>query len=68
MCGRAPILDELGLLKDDSSFLDIRKMNSERKVGKREVNNFFKNDYAECCDFCDISSDSSLWIESGIQK
>lgn len=68
VCGRAPILDELGLLTDNSSFLDIRQMNLERESGKREIHKFFKNDYAECCDFCDVSSDSSLWIESGIQK
>ncbi len=68
MCGRAPILDELGLLTEDNSFLDIREMNCEKGLGKREIYNFFGNDYAECCDFCDVSSDSSLWIESGIQK
>lgn len=68
VCGRAPILNELGLLIDDSSFLDIREMNCERELGKREIYKFFKNDYAECCDFCDVSSDISFWIESGIQK
>lgn len=68
VCGRAPILDELGLLMEDSSFLDIRKMILERELGKEEIHKFFKNNYAECCDFCDVSSDFSLWIESGIQK
>lgn len=68
VCGRAPILDELGLLTDKSSFLDIREINVRNKIGKKLVYRFFENDYAECCSYCDCSSDFSYWIESGIQK
>ena len=67
VCGRAPILDELRLLTDESSFLNIREMNCSIEVGKKMMQVFFNNDYAECCDYCDCSSDSSLWIESGVQ-
>ncbi len=67
VCGRAPVLDELGLLTDGSSFLDIRKMDADRRMGRKQLYNFFVNDYAESCAYCDCSSDSSCWIESGIQ-
>lgn len=67
VCGRAPVLDELELLTDDSSFFDIRGMKVPKTNGKKQLYDFFRNDYAECCDFCDISSDFSCWIESGIQ-
>lgn len=68
VCGRAPILDELGLLTDDSSFIDIRKMKADKIIGKKLLYEFFKNDYAESCAYCDYSSDFSYWIKSGIQK
>lgn len=68
VCGRAPILDELGLLTDNSSYIDIRNMDCHRILGKKYIRNFFRNTYAESCDYCDCSSDFSRWIESGIQK
>lgn len=68
VCGRAPVLDELGVLKDGSSFLDIRKMSPSVKIGREQLDRFFYNDHAECCAYCDYASDHSLWIESGIQK
>lgn len=68
VCGRAPVLDELGVLKDDSSLLDIRNMSSVIKIGREQLNGFFNNDYAESCAYCDYASDDSRWIESGIQK
>ncbi len=67
VCGRAPILDELGLLKNESSFLNIRNMRAKKKDGKRQLNNFYMNKYAECCNYCDYSSDKVCYIESGIQ-
>ncbi len=67
VCGRAPILDELGLLKNDSSFFNIRTMDARKEAGKRQIHKFFKNSYAECCSYCDCSSDFSYWVESGIQ-
>lgn len=68
VCGRAPILDELGLLTDSTSFVNIRKMNVNRTIGQKMLQKFFKNDYAESCAYCDCSSDFSQWVESGIQK
>ncbi len=68
VCGRAPILDELELLTDESSFVDIRKMNADKMIGRKRLYDFFKNDYAESCAYCDCSSDFTCWIESGIQK
>ncbi len=68
VCGRAPVLDELGILTDHSSFVDIRGMNVDWMAGRKILDNFFKNDYAESCAYCDYSSDFSCWIESGIQK
>lgn len=68
VCGRAPILDELGLLTDDSSFIDIRKLDSNKMIGKKSLLKFFKNEFAESCAYCDCSSDFSYWIESGVQK
>lgn len=67
VCGRAPVLDELGLLKDRSSFLDIRNMPSSKTAGNRRIKRFFENRYAEACNYCDYSSDQSCWTESGIQ-
>lgn len=68
VCGRAPVLDELGLLTDSSSFVDIRKMNANRTIGQKVLQKFFKNDYAESCAYCDCSSDFSYWIASGVQQ
>lgn len=68
VCGRAPVLDELGLLTDDSSLIDIRKLNVDKTTGKKLLDDYFKNDYAESCAYCDYASDNSRWIESGIQK
>ena len=67
VCGRAPILDELGLLRDKSSFLDIRNLGNNSKAGREKLLKYFKNSYAECCNYCDYSSDESYWIASGIQ-
>lgn len=68
VCGRAPVLDELGVLRDDSSFLDIRQMSPNVKIGREQLHSFWGNDYAECCLYCDYASDHSRWIESGIQQ
>lgn len=68
VCGRAPILDELNLLSDKSSFLDIRNMNIKKSEGKKQIYNFFNNTYAESCNYCDCSSDASCRVESGIQN
>lgn len=67
VCGRAPVLDELGVLKDRSSLLNIRKMSTSMSIGREQLQSFFNNDYAECCAYCDCSSDDSFWIDSGIQ-
>lgn len=67
VCGRAPVLDELGLLTDESSFIDVRNMDFHRDIGRKKIIAFFNNTYAEACGYCDISSDFSCWIESGIQ-
>ena len=68
VCGRAPILSELGILSENSSYLDIRKLNKNRSIGRKKILAFFKNNYAESCNYCDCASDFSYWIESGIQK
>lgn len=67
VCGRAPVLDELGVLKDNSSFLDIRHMAFSKVEGEQKIKSFFENKYAESCNYCDYSSDKSCWVESGIQ-
>lgn len=67
VCGRAPVLDEIGLLKDDTSYFDLSKISIKKDKGKREIKNFFLNKYAECCNYCDYASDQLTYIESGIQ-
>lgn len=68
VCGRAPILDELGLLTDKSCYLDIRNMMIKKMVGKRKLQRFYQNSYAECCNYCDCASDKACWIKAGVQK
>lgn len=67
VCGRAPVLNEIGVLKDNSSFLDIRHMNLRKTAGEQKIKQFFENTYADACNYCDCSSDKSCWVESGIQ-
>ncbi len=68
VCGRAPVLDELGVLENKSSYLDIRNMVMKEMRGKRKLQRFYLNSFAECCDYCDYASDKVCWIKSGIQK
>lgn len=67
VCGRAPVLDELGLLTGQSSYLDIRGMKVDKTAGKKQIQKFYMNYYAECCDYCDYSSDKVCWVQAGIQ-
>jgi len=67
VCGRAPILDELGLLTDETSYLDIRKLDGTKNKGADKIKQFFNNQYAECCDYCDCHSDKSFLVKAGLQ-
>lgn len=67
VCGRAPVLDELGLLANRSSYLDIRNMKNNKIIGRNLLKKFYMNRYAECCDYCDYSTDKVYWVKSGIQ-
>lgn len=67
VCGRAPVLDELGLLSNQSSYLDIRNIKNKKMAGRNVLKRFYMNKQAECCGYCDYSSDKTCWVKSGIQ-
>ncbi len=62
VCGRAPILDELGLLKDKSSYIDIDGIKNAD-----DLRCFYSRTVAEACDFCNYANDKKEYIPSGIQ-
>lgn len=67
VCGRAPILHELGKLSSHIDFLELDKLPEDKTGAKRIIKRFFCNKYAESCDFCDYASDSVKYVPSGIQ-
>ncbi len=66
MCGRAPVLDELGIpgIKDDS--IDIRNRTGEISVWD-DLTRLFQKTNANCCNYCDCSDDAVKVVKSGIQ-
>lgn len=67
VCGRGPVLHELGYLKNKTSFLELSDLSPDKDRGRQEIKRFLLNKYAECCDFCDYASDKLTYVKAGIQ-
>lgn len=67
VCGRAPILHETGKISSNDDFLDLDSLPKDLGKAKRMMKEFFMNDSAQSCDFCDYASDSVQYVSSGIQ-
>lgn len=67
VCGRAPILHELGKISNNTDFFDLDELSKNTVQAKKQLKNYFMSDIAESCDFCDYSSDRVRYVSSGIQ-
>lgn len=67
MCGRAPILDELGITGITNDCIDLRGRSSSASVWDDLTHLYYKTN-AECCNYCDCSDDAVKVVKSGIQQ
>lgn len=65
VCGRAAALYGIGKLHDDTSYIEIR---NRETMSIDELYHFYTRDYAEACDYCDISRDALKIIRVAEQK
>ena len=64
VCGRAPVLDELGLLETNNSYLLIR---DNADFCWNSIERFYDIGKAESCFYCDYANDNAEFIKSGRQ-
>ncbi len=64
VCGRTPVLDELGILKTNDSYLQIR---NNTDLSWDSIKKYYGIKKAECCFYCDYANDNAEFIKSGRQ-
>lgn len=67
ICGRAPILHEIGKATSQTDFLDLNELSDNLIEAKKAIKDFFMSEVAEACDYCDYASDWVKYVPSGVQ-
>lgn len=67
VCGRAPILHEIGkIIGSEVDWVDIENASECELWGK--IRKFYSMKYAYSCNYCDYAEDDVRLIKSGVQK